>query len=428
MMTLEKRNNTLEEFDPFAGDIIEKIVPAIESQKEIFTSCILGGEEANLAYNLSLSLQFTGRLEEEVLKEAIVELHNRHESLRATFTEDGTQMIIYESRSTDWYYQDLGPLGEKDQQSIVAAYNEENAASPFDLFNGPLTRFALFRFSADRYMLTVTAHHIICDGWSLGILLEDVSKLYNAKSSGLPPGAKPLLFSDYVVRTVQYEASNEYNEALNYWRKQYEEDVPVFEIPPDFPRPVRRTYKASREDFVLPAEIAEDIKKVGARYGCSFVNTLLSVFEVLLFKYSGSADVVIGLPAAGQAAKEMYNLIGHCVNLLPLRSNPGKALSFADYLSQRKTKMLDDYDHQQFTFGTFLQKIKIERDPSRIPLVPVAFNIDIGMDGDVHFNNLDYRIINNKRAAETFELFLNITNCKEGYAFQWSYTKQLYEP
>lgn len=427
-MTLEKRNNTPEEFDPFAGDVIEKIVPAIESQKEIFTSCILGGEDANLAYNLSLSLQFTGRLIEEVLKTAIVDLHQRHESLRATFTEDGAQMIIYESISTDLYYRDLEILDEENRQSIIAEYNDQNAVSPFDLFNGPLTRFALFRLTEDRFLLTVTAHHIICDGWSLGILLEDLSKLYNAKCSGLLLNERPVLFSDYVVRSVQYQESNEYNEALNYWRKQYEGDVPVFEIPPDFPRPVRRTYKANREDFVLPSEIAAEIKKVGARYGCSFVNTLLSVFEVLLFKYSGSADVVIGLPAAGQAAKEMYNLIGHCVNLLPLRSNPGTASSFADYLVHRKAKMLDDYDHQQFTFGTFLQKIKIERDPSRIPLVPVAFNIDIGMDGDVHFDDLDYRIINNKRAAETFELFLNITNCKEGYEFQWSYNKQLYEP
>lgn len=425
-MTVEKRNNTVVDFDPFSGDIIEKIVPAIESQKEIFASCILGGEDANLAYNLSLSLNFTGKLNENALRKSIIELHRRHESLRATFTEDGSQMIIYESKVPHLHFQDLEAFDQPAQQHILEEYHSQNARSPFDLFNGPLTRTALFRLSAEEYRLTVTAHHIICDGWSLGVLLEDLSRLYNAESSGLVLSSKPLLFSDYVMRSVQYEQSAHYKKVLNYWKRQYEDDVPVFEVPPDFPRPARRTYTAGREDFVMSVETAEKIKKLGARYGCSFVNTLLSVFEVLLYKYSGSADVIVALPTAGQASNEMYDLIGHCVNLLPLRSRPNATLSFADYLVERKSKMLEDYDHQQFTFGTFLQKIKIERDPSRIPLVPVAFNIDIGMDDQVSFNNLNYSISNNKRASETFELFLNVTNCKEGYEFQWSYNRQLY--
>lgn len=426
-MTVEKRNNTEVDFDPFSGDIIEKIVPAIESQKEIFASCVLGGDDANLAYNLSLSLTFKGRLNENALRKAINELHQRHESLRATFTEDGSQMIIYESKAPHLHYQNLEAYDKPAQQNILEEYHSRNARSPFDLFNGPLTRTALFCLGSEEHLLTVTAHHIICDGWSLGILLEDLSRLYNAEYSGVMLPSTPLLFSDYVIQCARYERSANYDNVLHYWKRQYEDDVPVFEIPPDFPRPARRTYKANREDFVMSVETAEKIKKVGARYGCSFVNTLLSVFEVLLYKYSGSADIIVALPTAGQASNEMYDLIGHCVNLLPLRSRPNTTLSFADYLVERKSKMLEDYDHQQFTFGTFLQKIKIERDPSRIPLVPVAFNIDIGMDGQVSFENLDYTINNNKRASETFELFLNVTNCKEGYEFQWSYNTQLYK-
>lgn len=427
-MTVERSNNTLVEFDPFAGDVIEKIVPATESQKEIFASCVLGGENANLAYNLSLSLHFTGRLNENALRKSIGQLHQRHESLRATFTEDGAQMIIYESRSVDLPHQNLEAFDKTAQQDILDQYHEQNARSPFDLFNGPLTRFALFRFSSEEYLLTITVHHIICDGWSLGILLEDLSRLYNAACLGQLPAVKPLLFSDYVIRSVEYEQSKEYHEALNYWKREYQGDVPVFEIPSDFPRPARRTYTGTRENFILPAATANEIKKIGARYGSSFVNTLMSVFEILLFKYSGSADVVIGLPTAGQAAKEMYDLIGHCVNFLPLRSQPRPEQPFAAYLKQRKSKTLVDYEHQQFTFGTLLKELKIDRDPSRIPLTPMSFNIDIGMNKQVVFENLSYKVVSNKRVAETFEIFLNITDCEEGYEFQWSYNTQLFKP
>lgn len=427
-MTVEKRNNTLVEFDPFAGDIIEKIVPATESQKEIFASCVLGGENASLAYNLSLSLHFTGRLNENALQKSVAQLHQRHESLRATFTEDGTQMIIYESKSVDLQYQNLEAADKAARQEVLEQYHEQNARAPFDLFNGPLTRLALFRFSSEEYLLTITVHHIICDGWSLGILLEDLSRLYNAARSGQLPDVKPLLFSDYVIRSVQYEESKEYREALNYWKKEYQGNVPAFEIPSDFPRPARRTYTGTRLDFILPAITADKIKKIGARYGSSFVNTLMSVFEILLSKYSGSADVVIGLPTAGQAAKEMYDLIGHCVNFLPLRSRPRPEQPFSEYLKQRKSKTLVDYEHQQFTFGTLLKELKIDRDPSRIPLTPMSFNIDIGMNKQVTFDNLSYKVVSNKRVAETFEIFLNITDCEEGYEFQWSYNTQLFKP
>ncbi|HMR84063.1 MAG TPA: amino acid adenylation domain-containing protein, partial [Niabella sp.] len=134
------------------------------------------------------------------------------------------------------------------------------------------------------------------------------------------------------------------------------------------------------------------------------------------------------LPTAGQGATEMYDLIGHCVNFLPLRSNPDPDITFAEYLKKRKSKTLTDYEHQQFTFGTLLKELKIERDPSRIPLSPVSFNIDIGMEAQVWFEDVAYKIVYNKRIAETFELFLNITNCEQGYEFQWSYNTQLYKP
>ena len=428
MIGIEVNTRPLVDFDPFAGNAIEKVVPTTEPQKEIFASCILGGTEANLAYNESLSLDFTGSVQVRLLKECLSELVLRHESLRASFSRDGSKMMIYASQPLQIHQEDISMLEPSAQQAALQKYNRQDAETAFDLLDGPLIRFALFILSRNRYLLTISAHHIVCDGWSFGILLEDLSKLYNAGISGAPLPDRPIQFSDYALYSATFQQSPEYKATVDYWKREYEGDIPVFEIPPDYQRPPVRTYKSRRDDFVLPAATAAAIKKAGAKYGSSFVNTLMAAFEVLLYKYTGHQDIVIGLPTAGQAATEMYDLIGHCVNLLPLRSQPNPDLSFAEYLKQRKSKTLRDYEHQQFTFGTFLKELKIPRDPSRMPLVPVSFNIDMGMDMQVSFKDLDYLLLHNKRVAETFELFLNIADCEEGYVFQWSYNAQLYRP
>ncbi|ANH80439.1 hypothetical protein A8C56_05045 [Niabella ginsenosidivorans] len=428
MIGIEVNTEPLVDFDPFAGNAIEKVVPTTESQKEIFASCILGGTEANLAYNESLSLEFTGNVQGKIMNECLDELIRRHESLRASFSNDGSKMMIYESQPVPLHQEDLSAQEPCAQQAFLQMYHQQDAATAFDLLNGPLIRFALFALSRNRHLLTISAHHIVCDGWSFGILLEDLSRLYNARISGEPLSTRLMQFSDYAIHSATFRESPEYKATVAYWKREYEGNIPVFEIPPDYPRPPLRTYKSRRDDFVLPAATAAAIKKAGAKYGSSFVNTLMAAFEILLYKYTGHREIVIGLPTAGQAATEMYDLIGHCVNLLPLRSQPDPALSFAEYLKQRKSKTLRDYEHQQFTFGTFLKELKIPRDPSRMPLVPVSFNIDMGMDMQVSFKDLDYQLIHNKRAAETFELFLNIADGEEGYVFQWSYNAQLYKP
>lgn len=416
------------DFDPFAGNILEKAFPATESQKEVLASCLLGGNSASLAYNESLSLDLFGSLNTEALIKVLNEVVARHESLRASFSEDGQQMMIYEAITIQASQQDLQDRTSLEQQSFLQQWHQQDAETLFDLLNGPLIRFALFSLSPKRHLLTISAHHIICDGWSFGILLEDIAALYNAKILEGQPPKMPLQFSHYAQQVAAFEQTRAYRSIVDYWKKQYEGSIPVFEIPTDYPRPSVRTYKSFRDDYIMPQETAVAIKKAGAKYGCSFVTTLLAVFEILLYKYSGQEDIVIGLPTAGQSATEMYNMIGHCVNLLPLKSHPDPKLTVSEYFKQRKSQTLQDYENQQFTFGSFLKELKIPRDLSRMPLAPVSFNIDMGMDTLVQFTNLNYQLIHNKRIAETFELFLNIADCEEGYVFQWSYNAQLYKP
>ena len=191
MIGIEVNTRPLVDFDPFAGNAIEKVVPTTEPQKEIFASCILGGTEANLAYNESLSLDFTGSVQVRLLKECLSELVLRHESLRASFSRDGSKMMIYASQPLQIHQEDISMLEPSAQQAALQKYNRQDAETAFDLLDGPLIRFALFILSRNRYLLTISAHHIVCDGWSFGILLEDLSKLYNAGISGAPLPDRP---------------------------------------------------------------------------------------------------------------------------------------------------------------------------------------------------------------------------------------------
>ena len=201
----------------------------------------------------------------------------------------------------------------------------------------------------------------------------------------------------------------------------------MLDLPIDFPRPATRTYQSRREDFILNAELTTEVKKLGKTTGAGFVTTLLAAFEVFLHQLTGQEDIIVGLPSAGQSATGNYGLVGHCVNLLALRSFPKGDLSFKNYLATRKTEVLDAYDHQLYTFGSLLKKLNIQRDPSRIPLVPVMFNIDMGMDNDVEFYGLKHKLSSNPREFENFELFLNVAGHEEAPVLEWSYNTQLFK-
>ncbi len=417
------------DFDPFASGELEKIIPAIEPQQEIWTACMIGGPDANRAYNESISLQLQGPFRRNAMEQALRDIFSRHESLRATISADGKDLCIRDGNALDISWQDLTHLdaGEQDQSLQAFATNDMHAV--FDLQNGPLFRVALFRLAADRHHLRLTAHHIVCDGWSFGIILEDLGTLYSAYVKGETPVLEPAdSFSTYATEITAYSTSAEYSNAENYWLRQYQGHAPELTLPTDRPRPAIRTYKSRRDDFNLDPSLLEAIKKTGAKAGSSLVSTLMVAFEVYLHHITGQNDIILGLPTAGQSATGHLNLVGHCVNLLPLRSRPDGDQSFIDYLRLRRKQLLDDYDHQQFTFGTLLQKLKIDRDSSRVPLVPVIFNIDAGMDSRVSFHQLSHHLISNPREFENFEIFLNATGSQQSMTLEWSYNTTLFNP
>ncbi len=422
-------STTTVEFNPFDGPEIGRLTLTTEPQMEIWTACALGGDDANRAYNESVSLRFRGVPERSALEESVRKLMKRHESLRSAFSADGQRMIIFQDLPVRVQFEDYTEKNSAEQVQAVADFLRQEAEYCFDLLHGPLFRAALLTISADDSYLVLTAHHIVCDGWSMGIIMQDLSALYSANVKNqfvaLP---EPVLFKEFAEAQALFESSPEYATIQKFWLDQYQEGIPVVDVPTDFPRPKVRTYKSHRLDFELDKTLVTALKKLGREAGCSFNTVLVTVFDAWLHRLTGQQTISFGLPAAGQSVTGNYRLVGHCVNLLPLRSHLSEGARLIDFLKQRKTELMDAYDHQRLTFGSLLKKLAIARDPSRIPLVPVIFNVDMGLADGVDFHGLTYQLLSNPRAYENFELFLNASGSEESMTLEWSYNTQLFKP
>lgn len=421
--------NSTNHFNPFSGPEIERVIHTTPPQAEIWIACKLGGNDANRAYNESVSLIFKGPLYKDALEHALEKLVLRHESLRAVFSTDGRFMSIFANVPIPLSYQDVSTLSVSDQENEVASYLTKDAQYVFDLVQGPLLKVGLIKLNELEHQLIITAHHIICDGWSIGMMLQELSSLYSAKLLNTTPSLpKPESFVAFSDEQQEFLESEEYQKTEQFWLQQFQSSIPQVSLPTDFPRPALRTYKSNRLDFIIEPELISALKKTGLKAGASFVSTLMVAFELFLYKQTNQTDLVVGLPSAGQSSMGKPHLVGHCVNLLPLRSKMDTNSSFNDYLKLRKSQLFDAYEHQRLSFGQLLQKLAIARDPSRVPLVPVVFNIDLGMTDDVLFTDLTYTFKSNPRAYETFELFLNASGTEDAFILEWSYNASLFKP
>jgi amino acid adenylation domain-containing protein len=385
--------------------------------------------DANCAFNESQTLRLKGNLDVDALQSALNDLVQRHESLRTTFSPDGITLCIANSLDIEVPIINLSGLDVVAQDAEVACLRQRAVEEPFNVEFGPLFRAQIIKLKPQDHLAILTAHHIICDGWSWAVMITDLGTLYSALKQGLESELEePERFSEYAIALEEAEGGEEAAETVDYWLQQFTQSIPVLDFPTDRPRPPLRTFNSAREDWDLSPELVNQLKQLGVNLGCSFMTTILAGFEVFLHRLTGQNDVIVGVPAAGQAASGCYNLVGHCVNLLPLRTQVQPQQPFNEYLKARKSTVLDAYDHQQFTFGRLIQKLSIQRDPSRIPLVPILFNIDQGLEADkLSFDGLEVELFSNPRSYENFELFINATELRGKVTLECQYNTNLFD-
>ena len=406
--------------------------PSTEPQREVWLAASLG-PEASLAYNESVSLHLRGELDVAALRLAVRTLPARHDALRATFGSDGLTVragSAPEISDLDVTLRDLGPLTPAARAEELAKITARHVTEPFDLEHGPLIRAELVRLTPDHHVLVFTGHHIVLDGWSYWVIVKDLAATYGlATGSRSTPLAAAPSFLDYAAAQAQRASSPEVAGNERWWIAQFADGVPALDLPTDRPRPVMRTTTAGREDHALSAQLVAQVKKTGASLGASLFATLLAGFDALLYRLTGQTDLVVGVPAAGQNAEGLEGLVGHAVNMLPLRAKLARADRFADLVARTRATMLDAYDHQDVTFGRVLQVLPIARDASRLPLISVIFNIDQALSGEaLSLPGVAMELSSNARVHETFELFINaVDGGAAGMRLECQYNSDLFD-
>ncbi len=398
--------------------------PVTESQMEIFLSARLS-PEANCSYNESFSLVLRGDLNEEALRDSFNALIARHDALRATFNTDGDAQRFIPSLALEIPLVDFSSLSPVQASAEFEALLADDAHTPFDLIAGPLIRARLARFEPKRHALVVTSHHIVCDGWSTNVLLDELSKLYNASvASGSCQLDPTMAFSEYATAQQLHFRGAEGVENETFWTKQFAELPPLLNLPLDRPRPSMKSFAGATYRRRIGAEAYKAIKRAGTQQKCTLFITLLSGFHVLLSRLGGQDDIVVGIPAAGQSLIEDRTLVGHCVNFIPLRGRLGADLSMSQFLDQMRKTLFDAYDHQNYTYGRLVRKLSIPRDPSRLPLIEVQFNLE-KVGTNLHFAGLESTIDPNPKAFVNFDLFLNIIEGEDGLSIDLDYNSHL---
>ncbi|MGH8075938.1 MAG: non-ribosomal peptide synthetase, partial [Lysobacter sp.] len=415
------------DYDPFAQAALARVVPVTEPQREVWLADKLGSE-GSLAYNESVSLRLHGTLDEQALRAAVRELAERHESLRATVSPSGDELCIAEEFVLDTLRSDLSELDPDARDDAMRGRLRAVVEAPFDLERGPLIRVELLALATEEHLLILTAHHIVCDGWSFGVLVRDLAAAYAryVGQPGVDPGPS-VSFTEYAWSQAAVSQTAQFQEDERYWLSRFAESIPSLDLPVDRARPRWRTFTAGREDVMLDAELVAGLRKLGARRGASLFASLFTGFTTLMRRLSGQSDVVVGIAAAGQSVGGHDMLVGHCVNILPVRLDVEPGTGFAAVLEATSSNLLDAFEHQQYTFGTLLQKLAIPRDPSRLPLVNVLFNLDQPLNDAVRFPGLEFEFCANARSYENFELFVNTVPVNGGLRLECQYNRDLYD-
>ncbi|HEU0173288.1 MAG TPA: amino acid adenylation domain-containing protein, partial [Blastocatellia bacterium] len=404
--------------------IAARSLPLTEAQKQLWFLAQLG-EEASIAYNLSLTLELRGAFQYEHMRKSVQAVVDNHEALRITFSPDGDCQYVNPEAPVELPQIDISnlPLGQRESagRQRVAAI----AKQPFDLIKGPLIRGCVVKLAQDFHLLALATHHTVTDGRSLGVLLGELSHRYLAACRDEQPVIPtPIQFSEFVQREVDHLAGDKLYEIERYWLGQFADPVLPLDLPTDRQRPALQSYDGARESFSLGPELSAKLLQFGARQGCTPFMLLLSAVNLLLHKLSGQDDLVVGIPTAGQASFD-GPLIGYCLNVLPIRSRIREGMSFNEYLDSAKKVLLDAYEYQGYPFNLLVNKLKIPRDPSRAPLITVMFNLDRATV-QPQFEGAQVNLVQNTTDTAQFDLDINVKQTKDDFHFECDYSAALF--
>ncbi|MDX8001228.1 non-ribosomal peptide synthetase, partial [Xenorhabdus sp. Reich] len=387
---------------------------------------------ASQAYHMPMVLRLTGQLDPQALTAALDNLVARQESLRTHFTlVDGQpcQQIDPADSGFELPCLDLRSLSETARAKRVAELTEYAACAPFDLTQGPLIRGQLLQLADEEHVLLFTQHHIISDGWSIGIMVRELAALYQAALAGqdaaLPP--LPIQYADYAVWQRNELQGDHLTEQRDFWCAQLQGAPALLELPTDRPRPSVQSYAGSRVSFHLNADVLTSLKTLGQRQGTTLFMNLLAAWAVVLARLSGQDDIVIGIPVANRTRRELEDLMGFFANTLALRITPGQCHTVAELLAQVRERTLAAYAHQELPFDQVVEALQPARSLSYSPIFQVMLALNNTPTQALKLPGLALSLVEQPQRSSQFDLTLSLTETDAGLVGGLEYATDLFD-
>ncbi len=380
-------------------------------------------EPGNPFYNVPIAVHLTGKLNAATLEQSLNEIIKRHESLRTSFA-------VVEGQPVQVIHPELDiKLSIVDCTAIENSILEETQ-QPFNLSQAPLLRVKLLRLQAQKHLLVVTMHHTISDGWSIGVLIQELAAVYQAFSDGKPSPLPDLSiqYADFAYWQRQWLQKKVLKTQLDYWKQQLSGSIPVLQLPTDKPRPAIQTYTGKKHSLVLPKDLSEAVKDFNQQESVTLFMTLLAVFKTLLYCYTNQEDIVVGSPVAGRNRVETQGLIGFFINTLVLRTQLGGNPTFRELLQRVREVALGAYTHQDLPFEKLVEELQPERNLSYNPLFQVMFILQNAPIPSVELPGLTWQPQEVDGGTSKFDLKLSLWESPEGFNGSIEYKTDLFNP
>ncbi len=388
-------------------------------------------EPESPAYNIPAVLRLRGELDVRALEKSLNEIVSRHEALRTTFrTIDGKPAQIVNPPSEQKLpLVDLTVRPEDERHEEAKQLARKAASQPFDLEHGPLVRTLLLRLAADEHELILTIHHIVSDGWSMGIFFRELSELYNAFTSNRPAtlAELPIQYPDFALWQREWLKSAEVEPQLAYWRQQLRGELPVLDLPADRPRPLVQGTSGSKHHLNISPALTEELKKLSRSAGTTLFMTLLGAFQTLLHRYTSQDDLTIGTTIAGRNSAEVEDLIGCFLNTLVLRTDLSGDPTFRELLGRVREVTLNAYTNQDVPVEMLLEELQPGRDLSHNPLFQVLFILQTTPLPVIEWHGLTALIEPVENNTAKFDLTIDLTETSEGIDGSIEYNSDLFD-
>jgi amino acid adenylation domain-containing protein len=387
-------------------------------------------ESNSSAYNMLAAYRLTGQLNITALEQSLNQIIQRHEILRTTFPSvDGQPSQVIEPHKTlTLPIIDLQDHSEK--EVIAQQLVKEEVQHPFNLAKGPLFRAKLLSLPQAEHILLITRHHIVYDGWSDNVLIEELTCLYAAFSTGKPSPLPqlPIQYADFAYWQREWLAGEICQKHLSYWKQQLQGAPPLLELPLDHPRPTIQTFTGAKHSQHLCQPLSQSLKTLSQNQGVTLFMTLLAAFKVLLYRYTGTEDIVVGSPVAGRNRSEVEPLIGFFINTVVLRTHLDGNPSFRELLGRVKEVTLGAYEHQDMPFEKLVEELQPERSLSHNPLFQVWFNMVNLKSKALELPELTVELLSSSEATSRFDITLYVREQNESITLQWVHNQDLFNP